>query len=74
MMAYRQDSVERTCAICAKSIEKDDWMLDLFREQSALENSGVVVEWVHARCARRAIEVWLTKRRAKIPDSSPALQ
>lgn len=64
-MASRQDAVERRCEICLKLIELNAWMLDLFREESAVEGATLRVCWVHERCARLAIQSWLLKKKAK---------
>ena len=69
-MTYRQDYVERKCEICQKPIEKDQWMLDLFRQESLRPNANVHVCWVHEDCAREAIQTWLRKKWAKIQDPS----
>lgn len=68
-MTYRQNEVERKCEICQKLIEKDQWMLDLFRASPSEQ-----VCWIHEDCGRSAVETWLRKKRAKTPDSSPQQQ
>ena len=69
-MTYRQTTVERKCEICQKQIEKDQWMLDLFRTESSLEGSKVKLCWVHEDCAKEAIQTWLKKKWKKEADSS----
>jgi hypothetical protein len=58
-VTYRQDRVERTCAICGRQILLDEWIMDLFRTDHS------PVEWVHESCARSSIEVFLTKKRSR---------
>ena len=67
-MSYRQNDVERKCEICQKPIEKDQWMLDLFRQESAQPDAAVHACWVHESCARSALEVWLKKKWSKPAD------
>jgi hypothetical protein len=54
-VTYRQDSVPRTCAICRRPIEPDQFMLGIFVQK----------EWAHEACTRTAIETFLLKRRAR---------
>jgi hypothetical protein len=69
-VTYRSNgAVERACAICEKPIVEDDWMMDIFRDR-VLDGSAVV-EWVHERCARRAIETWIEKKRARAAAPAP---
>ena len=69
-MTYRSNgAVERACAICEKPIVEDDWMMDIFRDR--ILNGSAVVEWVHERCARRAIETWIGKKRARAVAPAP---
>ena len=69
-MTYRSNgAVERTCAICEKPIVEDDWMMDIFRD--CVLDGSAVVEWVHERCARRAIETWIEKKRARATAPAP---
>jgi hypothetical protein len=65
MSTYRQDSVERTCAICNSAILPDQWILDLFRGRGQ-------IEWVHENCCRSAIETFLTKKRARSKEPENA--
>ena len=69
-MTCRQNDVEKRCEICQKPIEKDQWMLDLFRQESSQPSPNVCVCWVHENCAREAIETWLKKKWAKTQNSS----
>ena len=69
-MTYRSNgAVERSCAICEEPIVEDDWMIDIFRDR--LLDGSAVVEWVHERCARRAIETWIEKKRARAATLAP---
>lgn len=70
-MTYRQNEVARTCAICDKPILPDEWMMDLYRS-SASPGPALPVEWVHENCARKAIEVFLTKRKARLHQETHA--
>ena len=65
-MIYRQDSVPRVCSICEKHIVEDELMIDLFREESSAESSGITLEWAHFRCVRQAIETFVKKRRERL--------
>lgn len=69
-MTYRQDLVERICQICQKPIEKDQWMLDLFRQESSQPGASMRVCWVHADCARSAIETWLRRKWDKTKEAA----
>ena len=62
-MTYRQNSVTRRCEICLTPIEDGEWMMDLFRDQDVEVGSHVC--WVHEKCARKAMERWLTRKREK---------
>ncbi len=57
MATYLQDSVPRTCTICTRPIEKDQWMIDLFRQSADKQ-----VEWCHEKCGRNALEIFIVKR------------
>ena len=61
-MTYTQDSIPRDCAICERTIEPEESMLDLFREESSLPNSQVKLLWAHERCVKSAIETFLKKK------------
>jgi hypothetical protein len=61
-MAYRQDKIPRDCAICTRTIKEYEWMLDLFRTESAVAGSTLRVLWVHEKCAQEAIQRWLVKK------------
>lgn len=58
-----EDNCSRECKICIKPIEKFEWMLDLFREESA--RGGHQVAWVHVACARKALQAWILKKEAQ---------
>jgi hypothetical protein len=62
-------AVERTCAVCETPIVEGDWMMDLFRDR--ILTGRAVVEWVHERCARRALETWIEKKRARAAAQAP---
>lgn len=70
-MTYRQNEVARTCAICDKSIVKDEWIMDLYRS-TANPGPAQKVEWIHENCARKAIEVFLMKRKARLHQDTHA--
>ena len=67
---YRQNDVERKCEICQKPIEKDQWMLDLFRQESSQPSPSVHVSWAHEDCCRTAIETWLKKKWSRNVDTN----
>lgn len=62
-MTYKQDGVERICAICSSQILQGEYMMDLFRKDSLLEGSTTRVEWAHEECVRKSVERWLRKKR-----------
>ncbi len=64
-MAYRQDDEPRRCEICLEMIDQNQLMLDLFRKESAQENSEQKLVWVHESCSKSAIEKWLKKKWAR---------
>jgi len=69
-VTYRSNgAVERTCAVCEEPIVEDDWMMDLFRDR--ILTGSAVVEWVHERCARRALETWIERKRARAAAPAP---
>jgi hypothetical protein len=69
-MTFKQNDVARECEICHRQIERDSWMLDLFREEHARGEEHLC--WVHEKCARRAIETWLKKKREKSEEKHGA--
>jgi hypothetical protein len=69
-MTHRQDCTERKCEICQKLIEEGQWMIDLFRQESAQPSATVRMCWVHENCGRSAIEVWLKKKWSKNSETN----
>jgi hypothetical protein len=69
-MTYRQSGkVDRgLCPVCKAGFKQDEWMIDLFRAESAVEGSARRVIWVHEDCARRALERWVAAKEKKATE------
>lgn len=46
-------------------------MMDLYRS-SASPGPALLVEWIHEDCARKAIEIFLVKKRARLHQETAA--